>query len=142
MLYPPFPYSLVHRPIISSSWIRTPSSWFPSVTQLGCTLWGRPNNSIFRVPGDSLSMIPYISSGLCEVALTSATMTSESRPRLSLGQFPFIPTRQCSLPWFSQCPVRPVRIIRCNWNYFRIIFSLLLFTSSLNKCKVSIIRGK
>uniref|UniRef100_A0A7N5KNT7 Uncharacterized protein n=1 Tax=Ailuropoda melanoleuca TaxID=9646 RepID=A0A7N5KNT7_AILME len=31
------------------------SSWFPWVIQLGCTLCGRPNNSILSVPEDSLN---------------------------------------------------------------------------------------
>jgi len=34
-----------------------------------------------------------------------------------------MPTRQCSLPWFNQCPVRPVRIIRCSWLVFTHISS-------------------
>lgn len=60
--------------------------------QLGCTLCGLPNNSIFLVPGERRSMIPYISSGLWLVARTSATMTSQSNPRLSMLGLPFIPT--------------------------------------------------
>ena len=32
-------------------------------------------------------------------------------------------TRQCSLPWLSQCPVRPVRMIRCSWLVFTQIIS-------------------
>lgn len=32
-------------------------------------------------------------------------------------------TKQCSLPWFSQWPVRPVRIIRCSWFVFTQISS-------------------
>jgi len=48
---------------------------------------------------------------------TSATRTSQSMLRLMLG-LPFTPTRQCSLEWLSQCPVRPVLIRRCSWLVF------------------------
>jgi hypothetical protein len=60
--------------------------------QFGWTLCGRPNNSIFLVPGERRSMIPYISSGLWHVARTSATITSQSRPLFKLSGLPFIPT--------------------------------------------------
>lgn len=31
---------------------------------------------------------------------------------------PLLITKQCSLPWFSQWPVRPVRIMRWSWFVF------------------------
>ena len=42
-----------------------------------CTLCIRPNSSSLREPGDRRSIIPYISSGLCDVSRTSATAKNE-----------------------------------------------------------------
>jgi hypothetical protein len=60
-------------------------------------------------------------------APTSETTTSVSSPRFAqLGHtssplsstLVFSPTSMCSFVWFSQCPVRPVRMTRCSWLVF------------------------
>ena len=86
---------------------------------------------IYLLPFVPIFQLPYISSGLWLVARTSATITSQSRPRLS-ASLPLAPTRQCSLPWFSQWPVRPVRIILCNWLVFTQIISSTLWDPHIN----------
>jgi hypothetical protein len=78
----------------------------------------------------TLDMFLQTSSGLRLVSRTSATMTSVSMFLFTSG-FPFIPTRQCSLLWLSQCPVLPVLIIRWSWLVFtQIISSTRLYPQS------------
>lgn len=73
-LFSPSGYRFLNLSTTSGSTNFVPSSWLPSVIlqninestarhrsrpdQFGCKLCGRPNSSSFRVPGDSLSMMP------------------------------------------------------------------------------------
>ena len=61
-----------------------------------------------------LRAMPCYSKTQFQVKSTSETITSQSMFLLIWGS-PLIPTRQCSLLWFNQWPVLPVRIILCNW---------------------------
>lgn len=87
----------------------------------GLVLCFLPKISTFLPPGHILSINPYTSSGFLLVSLTSETITSVSSPRFTHEgnlKAPFssvtvlTPTSICSFVWFSQCPVRPVRMTR------------------------------